>query len=196
MERSTSPFGAADTASAITGAVVSVSAAPSHGFSKAVLPEIMLIAGHGVAGDAHMGETVKHRSRVAVDPSQPNLRQVHFIASELFAELGLKGHVVKPGDLGENILTEGLALIELPRGTVLAIGESARVEITGLRNPCSQIEAFQPGLLQAVLDRAEDGRLIRKAGIMGIVLAGGTVRPGDAIRVEWPDGPFVALERV
>jgi hypothetical protein len=176
--------------------VVSVSARGGHAFSKDVLDEIELLAGRGVAGDAHCGETVKHRSRVAVDPTQPNLRQVHLIAAELLDELAGQGFSVRPGDLGENILTRGVDLLGLPRGAVIGLGAAARVEITGLRNPCAQIEAFQTGLLSAVLTRDADGELVRKAGIMGIVLAGGVVRPGDAISIALPALPHERLERV
>jgi MOSC domain len=176
--------------------VVSVSARAGHAFSKSVLGEIELIAGLGVAGDAHCGETVKHRSRVAVDPTQPNLRQVHLIAGELLDELATQGFTVRPGDLGENILTHGVDLLGLPRGAVIGLGPTARVEITGLRNPCGQIEAFQTGLLSAVLTRDAEGGLVRKAGIMGIVLVGGVVRPGDTITVTLPALPHQKLERV
>lgn len=140
--------------------------------------------------------TVKHRSRVRADPTQPNLRQVHLIPGELHDELVAKGFDVAPGAMGENVTTRGLDLLSLPRGTVLRIGAEAEVEITGLRNPCSQIEKFQSGLLKAVLDRAEDGSPILKAGVMGIVLAGGEIRPGDAITVTLPPEPHVRLERV
>jgi len=176
--------------------VVSVSARAGHSFSKTVLGEIELLAGLGVAGDAHCGETVKHRSRVAVDPTQPNLRQVHLIASELLDELTAQDFTVRSGDLGENILTHGVDLLALPRGAVIGLGATARVEITGLRNPCAQIEAFQTGLLSAVLTRDAEGGLVRKAGIMGVVLAGGTVRPGDAITLTLPALPHERLERV
>ncbi|MCO6416214.1 MOSC domain-containing protein [Siccirubricoccus sp. KC 17139] len=154
------------------------------------------MAGLGVAGDAHAGVTVQHRSRVRAGPGQPNLRQVHLMQSELFAELAAKGFRVAAGELGENVTTEGIDLLALPTGAVLHLGEAARVEVTGLRNPCGQIERFQPGLLAAVLDRDAAGGLVRKAGIMGVVLAGGTVRPGDAIRVTLPALPHRKLERV
>jgi hypothetical protein len=183
-------------ASAETGIVLAVAAAPLHGFHKPVVGEIHLEAGLGVRGDAHHGVTVKHRSRVAVDPTQPNLRQVHLIGAALFAELAGKGFAVRPGEMGENITTAGLDLLALPRGSLLHLGATATVEVTGLRNPCAQLDAFQPGLMQAVLGRDADGRLIRKAGIMGIVRAGGVVRPGDAIRVVRPALPHLALERV
>jgi MOSC domain-containing protein YiiM len=180
----------------MSGRVVSVASDGTHRFSKVVQPAIHLVAGLGVDGDAHAGVTVKHRSRVAADPTQPNLRQVHLIPDELLTELALKGLSVKPGDLGENVLTEGIDLLALSRGARLHLGATAIVEITGLRNPCAQIEAFQAGLLAAVLDRTADGSLIRKAGVMGIVLAGGLVAAGDVIRVETPTGLHVALERV
>lgn len=176
--------------------VVSVSRSRLHGFHKTVEEAIILRTGLGVDGDAHEGITVKHRSRVAVDPTQPNLRQVHLIHSELFAELQAKGFDVAPGDLGENILTQGIDLLGLPAGTILHLGTAARIEITGLRNPCSQIDRFQPGLLKAVLDKTPSGKLIRKAGIMSVVLEGGPVRRGDPIRLLLPPEPHRALERV
>ena len=176
--------------------VLSVAASSDHGFSKQVRATIEVVAGLGVAGDAHAGATVKHRSRVRVDPTQPNLRQVHLIHAELLAELAARGFAVAPGDLGENILTTGIDLLALPRASVLAIGPSARLEVTGLRNPCAQIEAFQPGLLAAVLDKAPDGSLVRKAGIMAIAVASGPIAPDNGISVELPPPPHRALERV
>jgi MOSC domain-containing protein YiiM len=169
--------------------VIAVSLRAGHHFSKTPSLSIRLLKGLGVAGDAHMGETVKHRSRVRKDPTQPNLRQVHLIHAELFDELRAKGFDVQPGDLGENVTTSGLDLLALPTGTRLHLGPSAVVEITGLRNPCIQIDGFQKGLMAATLDKDADGNLIRKAGIMGIVLADGDVRPGDAIGVEVPAEP-------
>ena len=180
----------------MSATVVSVSLSASHSFSKAPQAQIELLAGLGVRGDAHCGETVKHRSRVAQDPTQPNLRQVHLIHHELFDELADKGFTLGPSALGENIATRGIALLDLPVGTRLHIGPDAVVELTGLRNPCAQIEHFQTGLLAAVLDRAADGALIRKAGVMGIVVNGGTVRPDDAIHITLPPEPHRALERV
>jgi MOSC domain-containing protein YiiM len=178
------------------GSVVAVSLRAGHHFSKTPSPSIRLLQGLGVAGDAHMGETVKHRSRVRKDPTQPNLRQVHLIHVELFSELRAKGFTVKPGELGENITTSGIDLLALPTGARLHLGAGAMVEITGLRNPCIQIDKFQKGLMAATLDRASDGSLIRKAGIMGIVIADGDVRPGDAIRVEVPAAPLRPLQPV
>jgi MOSC domain-containing protein YiiM len=176
--------------------VVAVSRSDTHSFSKPGQESIRLLAGLGVEGDAHLGTTVKHRSRVARDPSQPNLRQVHLIHSELHLELREAGYEVAPGELGENVTTEGIDLLGLPTGTVLTLGETAKVEVTGLRNPCQQINRFQSGLLNHVLGRAEDGSVVRKAGIMGIVVAGGEIRPGDPIEVELPDPPYRPLERV
>jgi MOSC domain-containing protein YiiM len=178
------------------GSVVAVSLRTGHHFSKTPSPSIRLLQGLGVAGDAHMGETVKHRSRVRKDPTQPNLRQVHLIHVELFSELRARGFTVKPGDLGENITTSGIDLLALPTGARLHLGAGAMVEITGLRNPCIQIDKFQKGLMAATLDRDSDGSLIRKAGIMGIVIADGDVRPGDAIRVEVPTAPHRPLQPV
>ena len=176
--------------------VVSVSRDDRHRFSKAPVESIVLLAGLGVEGDAHAGVTVQHRSRVAADPTAPNLRQVHLIQSELFDELRASGYEVAPGQLGENLTTAGIDLLALPRGAVLRIGPHAAVEITGLRNPCAQINTFSPGLLKQVLDKGEDGALVRKAGVMGIVLAGGPIAPGDAIEVTRPAGAPQPLERV
>lgn len=180
----------------VQGRVIAVAQDGAHRFSKEVVEAITIISGLGVEGDAHAGTTVKHRSRVKADPTQPNLRQVHLIHAELFDEVAAKGFTVAPADLGENITTQGLDLLALPRGTVLTVGVSVRLEVTGLRNPCAQIEAFQPGLLGAVLEKAPDGTLVRKSGIMSIVLAGGVVRAGDAISVQLPAPPFLQLDRV
>lgn len=175
------------------GTVTAVSRGTAHTFGKDNQEFIDLLAGLGVAGDVHAGETVRHRSRVARDPSQPNLRQVHLIHAELHDELRAAGFAVSAGQLGENITTRGVDLLGLPTGTRLHLGESAVVEVTGLRNPCRQIDAFQRGLLAAVLDRDERGNLVRKAGVMGVVLAGGRVRPGDPVRVELPPEPHRPL---
>jgi MOSC domain-containing protein YiiM len=175
------------------GSVVAVSSRIGHHFSKMPALSIRLLRGLGVAGDAHMGEMVKHRSRVRRDPTQPNLRQVHLIHAELFAELQAKGFVVQPADLGENVTTQGIDLLALPTGTRLRLGASAVVEITGLRNPCIQLDTFQKGLMAATLDRDAQGNLVRKAGVMSIVISEGDVRPGDAIRVELPPQPHRSL---
>ncbi len=179
-----------------SGTVVSLATSLAHSFSKATTDRLMLLEGLGIEGDAHCGVTVKHRSRVAADPSQPNLRQVHLIARELLAELAGKGFDVPPGGLGENILTSGIDLLALPRDTVLHLGAEARVQVTGLRNPCAQIESYRSGLLQEVVSKSEQGALIRRAGIMGVVLAGGEVRTGDAVGVYHPPAPHLPLERV
>jgi MOSC domain-containing protein YiiM len=176
--------------------VVAVCRDGQHRFSKPTMDEITLLAGLGVEGDAHAGVTVQHRSRVAVDPTRPNLRQVHLIHAELHDELRASGFTVAPGQMGENIITRGLDLLALPCGTILRLGPSATVEVTGLRNPCDQINAFRPGMLKAVLGRDDQGGLIRKAGIMGVVAHGGPVRPGDGIRVELPAEPHFPLDRV
>jgi len=177
--------------------VVSVSLNQAHEFSKPPASEISLLVGQGVEGDAHCGVTVKHRSRVRQDPTQPNLRQVHLLHAELFKELAAKGHAVSPGALGENIATFGIALLELPVGTELSLGDDgAVVRLTGLRNPCVQIDQFRPGLMSAVLDRTPAGELVRKAGVMSIVIRGGVVRPGDLISIVLPAKPHVRLERV
>jgi hypothetical protein len=177
----------------VSGHVLAVAAAPGHGFSKQGLGEITLLAGLGVAGDAHAGERVKHRSRVMRDPTQPNLRQVHLLHAELFDELGPHGFALSPGDIGENVTTRGLDLLALPTGTVLRLGAAAEVQITGLRNPCAQLDHFAPGLMQATLGRAADGTLVRKAGVMAVVLSGGLVRAGDAITVTLPAGDHQPL---
>jgi MOSC domain-containing protein YiiM len=178
------------------GIVVAVHRSPGHMFSKQEQPVIRLLAGRGVEGDAHLGATVKHRSRVARDPTQPNLRQVHLIHAELHDELRARGFVIRPGEIGENLTTRDIDLLGLPTGTRLQIGEEAVVEITGLRNPCAQLDAFQPGLMAAVLDRDEHGELIRKAGIMAIVRAGGEVRPNDPIEIHLPSKPHQPLKPV
>lgn len=175
------------------GLVLAVSAARGHHFSKKPQLAIRLVAGEGVAGDAHAGATVKHRSRVAKDPTQPNLRQVHLIHAELFDELDRAGFRVAPAELGENVTTRGLDLLGLPTGARLHLGAEAVVEVTGLRNPCIQIDRFQPGLMKAVLEKRPDGTLVRKSGIMAIVLVGGDVSPGDPVGVELPAGPHGPL---
>jgi len=175
--------------------VIAVAVGATHAFTKPLQASIRLIAGEGVEGDAHRGVTVKHRSRVAVDPTQPNLRQVHLIHAELFEELAAKGFTVGPGHLGENVTTRGVDLLGLPEGTRLAVG-GAVIAVTGLRNPCAQIDGLAPGLMAALLDRAPDGGIIRKSGVMGIVVEGGAIRPGDPIAVILPPPPHRRLERV
>jgi len=178
------------------GTVTAVSRSRTHTLTKPTQERVRLLAGLGVEGDAHLGETVKHRSRVRRDPTQPNLRQAHLIHAELHDELRAAGFAVAPGEMGENITTRGVDLLGLPTGTRLHLGETAVVEMTGLRNPCAQLDTIQPGLMAATLDRDDEGRLIRKAGVMAIVLASGEVRPGDAIRVELPPEPHQPLEPV
>ncbi len=198
-----------------TGHVLSVSRDLMHRFSKVPCASITLAAGLGVVGDAHAGTLVQHRSRVCRDPNQENLRQVHLLHAELFAEAADRGHQIGAGDLGENITTQGVPLLELPVGTRLHIGEVV-VRLTGLRNPCRQIDDFQKGLLKVVVARADgvpstaepaltatggvdrlDGyRIVRKAGVMGVVERGGDVYPGQAIGVVLPDRPYTALEPV
>jgi len=178
------------------GIVTAVQCSATHTFSKPSQDGIRLLTGLGVEGDAHQGVTVKHRSRVARDPSQPNLRQVHLIHAELHDELQDAGFVVSAGQMGENVTTRGIDLLGLPTGARLHLGETAVVEVTGLRNPCAQLDRFQPGLMSATLERDEHGNLIRKAGIMGIVLTDGEVRPGAPIRVELPPEPHRRLEPV
>jgi MOSC domain-containing protein YiiM len=174
-------------------AVTAVSRGSTHAFSKSAQERIRLLAGLGVEGDAHLGVTVRHRSRARRDPTAPNLRQVHLLAAELHDELGAAGFAVAPGQMGENVTTRGVDLLALPVGTRLRLGRDAVVEVTGLRNPCVQLDRFRPGLMAAVLDRDEHGGLVRRAGVMAIVVTGGDVRPADAIRIELPAGPHRPL---
>lgn len=168
--------------------VVGLAKSGVHGFSKEPCERLDLVEGLGVAGDAHEGRTVQHLSRMKVDPEQPNLRQVHLIHAELFDELAGKGFAVSGGDLGENVLTRGVDLLELAEGTRLVIGEAV-IRVTGLRNPCKQIEAFMPGLLAEMIEKRPDGSLIRKCGVMAVAELGGAIAMGDAIEVRVPEGP-------
>jgi MOSC domain-containing protein YiiM len=177
----------------MTATVTAVSRSGSHTMAKPNEPGITLLVGLGVEGDAHLGEKVKHRVRVRRNPEEPNLRQVHLIHAELHDDLQTAGFNVCAGQMGENVTTRGIDLLGLPVGARLHLGDAAVVEITGLRNPCHQLDGIQPGLMEATLEHTLDGGLIRKAGIMGIVLAGGEVRPGDAIRVELPPEPHCPL---
>ncbi|MGW3989805.1 MOSC domain-containing protein [Streptomyces sp. NPDC004830] len=180
----------------MSGRVTAVSSNGEYSFTKPNRDSIRLLTGLGVEGDVHAGVTVKHRSRMAQDPTRPNLRQVHLMHEELFDEVGEAGYRVTPGDLGENITTRGIDLLALPTGTLLRIGGTAVLEVTGLRNPCLQIDAFRSGLLKRVVGRDEEGRVVRKAGIMSVVREDGVVRPGDTIAAELPAEPFRPLERV
>lgn len=176
--------------------VVGVSADREHRFSKVPQDVVTLVENHGVVGDAHAGVTIQHLGRLAIDATAPNLRQVHLLHVELFDEARAHGYELAQGDLGENVLTSGLDLLALPTGTRLRLGERAVVRVTGLRNPCRQITTFRTGLLKVAVGRDEDGAVVRKAGIMGVVERGGDVRPGDWISVELPDGPHRPLEPV
>jgi MOSC domain-containing protein YiiM len=181
----------------MTAAYIQVLASDgTHRFSKQPAENLTLIAGMGVVGDAHAGVTVKHRSRVARDPSKPNLRQIHLLHAEIFEELAPQGFTLKPGDIGENVTTRGIDLLGLGTGTRLCLGTEAIVEITGLRNPCAQLDHFQPGLMAAMLGRDSAGGLIRKSGVMAIVLQGGVLRAGDPIIILPPAGPHRALQPV
>ncbi len=176
--------------------MTAVAASPAHTMTKPSREVIALVAGHGVEGDVHAGATVKHRSRVRRDATSPNLRQVHLIHAELHDELRAAGFEVAPGQMGENVTTRGLNLLALPAGARLRLGEAAILEVTGLRNPCVQLDGIQPGLMEATLDRDPDGNLVRKTGVMSIVVEGGDVRPGDAIEVELPPEPHAPLQPV
>ncbi len=179
-----------------SGVVAAVSRDEGHNFTKPNVDEIELVAGFGVKGDSHWGETVQHLVRVREDPTRPNRRQIHLIHGELHDELRGAGYAVEPGQMGENVTTRGVDLLGLPTGARLRIGDEAVVEITGLRNPCKQLDRFQPGLMRAVLDRAAQGNLVRKSGVMGVVLAEGEIKAGDAIQIELPPTPHRPLERV
>ncbi|MEO5706999.1 MAG: MOSC domain-containing protein [Alteraurantiacibacter sp.] len=176
--------------------VAALALSPRHGFSKQAAESITLIVGEGVAGDAHSGCTVKHRSRVRQDATQPNLRQVHLLPAELLAEMNALAFSIAPGDLGENVLTTGVDLMALPRGAQLRFPSGACVELTGLRNPCAQIEAFRPGLLAQVVGKSADGTIERRAGVMAIVLTGGAIAADDRMEVILPDLPHYSLEVV
>jgi hypothetical protein len=178
------------------GTVDSVHRSASHTMTKAGVECITLVVGLGVDGDAHLGVTVQHRSRVARDPSQPNLRQVHLIHSELHDELRARGFTVRSGEMGENVTTRGVDLLGLPVGARLRLGAQAVVEVTGLRNPCAQLDGVEPGLMAAVLDRDRHGGLVRKAGIMGVVVTGGEVHRGDRITIAFPAGRHLPLAPV
>lgn len=184
------------TASVPAATVVSVNLDRGHHFSKNAVPEVVLVEGLGIEGDAHAGATVQHLSRKRWHKDEPNLRQVHLIHRELFDELAEEGYSVEAGNLGENVTTEGIDLLGLPRGTVLHLGDEAAVEITGLRNPCIQIDRFQQGLLKAVVRTDDDGSVERRTGVMSVVVAGGTVRAGDSVRVELPAEPHEPLRTV
>jgi MOSC domain-containing protein YiiM len=176
--------------------VAAVHRNPRHRLHKEPADVVRLVEGIGVEGDAHAGETIQHRSRKRWRPHLPNLRQVHLIGAELFQELAREGFSVAPGEMGENVTTRGIDLLGLPAGARLRLGDDAVVEVTGLRNPCVQLDRWQPGLMEATLERGDDGALIRRAGVMGVVVAGGEVRPGDAVAVELPAEPHAPLQPV
>lgn len=178
------------------GTVIAVSSNGTYSFTKPNRESVRLLAGLGVEGDVHAGVTVKHRFRMEKDPSQVNLRQVHLIHEELFDELREAGFTVAPGELGENVTTGGIDLLGLPTGALLRLGDEAVVEITGLRNPCAQIDTYQKGLLKQVVGRGGDGAVVHKSGVMSVVREGGVVRPGDSVEVELPDGPHQPLRIV
>lgn len=180
----------------MNGTVTAVSRSPEYSFSKPNADSITLLEGLGVEGDSHLGKTVRHRARVKLDLTVPNLRQVHLIHAELFDELRAAGFDLTPGLIGENVTTSGIDLLALPTGTKLHLGDAAVIEVTGLRNPCLQLDRLMPGLMKATLPRDADGKLVRKAGVMSVVLTGGVVRPGDTIRIELPPEPYTPLEPV
>jgi MOSC domain-containing protein YiiM len=177
----------------MTGKVLALCRSETHTMSKPIVSSLTILKGLGVESDAHQGVTVRHRSRVARDPSQPNLRQVHLIHAELHDELNAKGFNISAGQMGENITTRGISLLDLPKGTLLHIGETVILEVTGLRNPCHQLDGIQQGLMQAVLDKDAEGHLIRKAGIMTVVVEGGDIFVDDEIKVHLPGKPYKML---
>lgn len=179
----------------MSATIVGVHSSPTHSMAKPTQASIRLIAGVGIEDDVHRGETVQHQSRVRRDATKPNLRQVHLIHAELHDELREAGFDMAAGEMGENITTRGIDLLGLSSGTRLRLGDQAIVQVTGLRNPCDQLNGLRPGLMEAVLDRDDEGRLTRKAGVMSIVIAGGEVRSGDSITIEAPS-EFVPLEPV
>lgn len=179
-----------------SGAVKAAACDAGHNFSKPVCDSINVVTGLGVEGDAHFGKLVQHLYRIKKDPSVPNLRQIHLIHSELHEELRGKGFDISSGEMGENITTQGIDLLGLPKGAVLKVGDEAAIEVTGLRNPCYQLNDFRDGLMKACLDKAEDGSVIFKSGIMGVIVKDGTVRPGDPISVVLPDEPHIPLDLV
>jgi MOSC domain-containing protein YiiM len=180
----------------VAGIVTAVSRSAAHTLTKRSEERVRLLEGLGVEGDAHVGTTVQHRSRVARDPTRPNLRQVHLMHAELHDELRAAGFDVAPGQMGENVTTRGVDLLGLPAGTRLHLGATAAVEVTGVRNPCVQLDRIQKGLMAATLPRDDAGNLVRKAGVMAIVVAGGELRAGDPIRVELPPEPHRTLMAV
>jgi MOSC domain-containing protein YiiM len=193
MTNSTSPADA-------EASVVAVHRAPEYQFSKDTTDSITLLAGLGVEGDAHLGATVQHRSRVASDPNQPNLRQVHLVMSELLDEVRTAGTSIDNGQLGENITTSGIDLIGLPVGSVLRIGPDALVALTGLRNPCKQIRDVGEGVLKMMFVDGEEygrpGEQVGRTGVMGVVLTGGEVRSNDTIKIRYPAGPHTPMQKV
>ncbi|WP_298457253.1 MOSC domain-containing protein [uncultured Cellulomonas sp.] len=176
--------------------MVSVSRDDRHRFTKPVVDHITLVENWGVEGDAHAGATVKHRSHAAREPDAPNLRQVHLLHEELLEEVAGRGFAVTPGRMGENITTRGIALLCLPTGTVLRLGADAAVVLTGLRNPCVQIDGLAPGLMREMVTRLPDGQVVRRSGVMAVVLRGGTVRAGDPVAIDLPEGPHIPLQPV
>ncbi len=178
------------------GSVVSVSRDSTHRVSKVPQQAITLLEGIGVEGDAHAGATDQHRYTKRRDPHRPNLRQVHLIQSELFDELATHGYAVGPGQLGENVTTSGVDLLALPAGTRLHLGDEAVVEVTGLRGPCKLINQVADGLLKAVVATGRGKEVPQRTGVMSVVVVGGIVRPGDAVRVELPVGEHRVLQTV
>lgn len=180
----------------MTGQVEAVSRRAGHTFSKTPVEAVTLVVGLGVEGDGHAGASVQHLSRVRRDPTQRNLRQVHLVHAELFDELATRGFQLGPGDIGENVLVRGVDLLALSAGCRLSLGGTAMVELTGLRNPCLQLDRFADGLMAAMLGRDADGGLVRLAGVMSVVVAGGQVRAGDQVRIRAPVGSHVPLAPV
>jgi MOSC domain-containing protein YiiM len=172
--------------------VVAVHRKEEYGVFKEIQESVHLVKGFGVQGDAHMGTLVQHRYNKKQNPNQPNLRQVHLIQAELFDDLKELGLIVKPGEMGENITTRNIDIINLPLDTKLHLGDSAILQLTGLREPCGQLNTVQKGLKNAVLDESGKSRV----GVMSVVLRGGAVKADDLIRVELPSEPHQDLQPV
>lgn len=176
--------------------VESVHRSESHDFTKATVEEVVLVAGVGIEGDAHAGATVQHVSRKKKDADRPNLRQVHLVSAELHEELVADGFDLDHGGFGENLVTRGIALGDLPVGTTLALGDDAIIVLTGLRDPCAQIDRHREGLRAAVAFDPGEGPKLFRDGAMAMVVRGGVVRTGDPIGVALPPEPHHPMRKV
>ena len=141
------------------GQIVAVSVSQRKGIKKSNLPECKLLEDKGLDGDAHAGDW--HR-------------QVSLLAMESINKIRGKGLDVSPGDFAENITTSGLKIWELPLGTRLTVGSEALLEVTQIGKECHDRCAIYHQVGDCVMP---------KEGVFTRVLRGGTVRPGDEIRV-------------